>query len=227
MMHYQIHQTATPPIISGQVEQSVWRQAETLRIAHFHPQSSAHHPQTAAQVLYDAEHLYVRFQVQDQYVRGVYTRYQDPVYQDSCVEFFVMPHSAEGASGGYFNFEINCLGALLLYYIEDPRRTRTGFEKYTPVPAELMREMSIVPSLPKKVDAEIAAPLTWEITYNIPLTIFEYYLGTLQPEPGAIWRGNFYKCGDQTSHPHWASWSPIGTELNFHQPNYFGRLEFG
>ena len=23
------------------------------------------------------------------------------------------------------------------------------------------------------------------------------------------WRANFYKCGDDTSHPHWAAWSPL------------------
>ncbi|MCD6337129.1 MAG: hypothetical protein J7M01_02720, partial [Candidatus Marinimicrobia bacterium] len=37
--------------------------------------------------------------------------------------------------------------------------------------------------------------------------------------------GNLYKCGDKTSHPHWASWSPID-KLNFHQPKHFGEFVF-
>ena len=42
---------------------------------------------------------------------------------------------------------------------------------------------------------------------------------------GQVWRANLYKCGDQTSHPHWASWAPIGEALNFHQPGFFGGLD--
>jgi len=39
-----------------------------------------------------------------------------------------------------------------------------------------------------------------------------------------VFRGNFFKCGDETSHPHWASWSPISEELNFHRPETFGSI---
>ena len=40
------------------------------------------------------------------------------------------------------------------------------------------------------------------------------------------WRGNAFKCADETSHPHWASWAPIGEALNFHAPGWFGDLDF-
>ncbi|MEW6117215.1 MAG: carbohydrate-binding family 9-like protein, partial [Nitrospirota bacterium] len=39
------------------------------------------------------------------------------------------------------------------------------------------------------------------------------------------WRANFYKCGDATSHPHWASWAPVEA-LNFHLPHCFGTICF-
>ena len=54
----------------------------------------------------------------------------------------------------------------------------------------------------------------------------EPYIGTIGDVRGQTWRGNFYKCGDHTSHPHWASWSPIGEQLDFHQPEFFGELRF-
>ena len=45
--------------------------------------------------------------------------------------------------------------------------------------------------------------------------------------PGVTWRANFYKCADHTSHPHWLSWSVIGSgKFEFHVPEYFGTLEF-
>jgi hypothetical protein len=53
----------------------------------------------------------------------------------------------------------------------------------------------------------------------------EPYCGPLRPVRGQRWRANAFKCGDQTSHPHWASWAPIGEALNFHQPGRFGWLE--
>jgi len=40
-----------------------------------------------------------------------------------------------------------------------------------------------------------------------------------------IRRANFYKCGNETSHPHWLSWMPLA-ERNFHDPSSFGQLVF-
>lgn len=222
-MKYTIHRTATKPSYNGQWESSVWQQAQTLQVDNFHPQSSAHRPNTQVKLLYDEKNLYVIFRIEDQYVKAVYTEYQDPVCNDSCVEFFVMPKQGKG----YFNFEINCIGTLLLYYIKDPRRTDDGFEQYEPIGKELVNRMTIFHSIPEKLKVEIETPLEWYIEYNIPFALFETYLGTLNKGEGRIWRGNFYKCGDHTSHPHWASWAPIGEALDFHQPDFFGVLEFG
>ena len=93
-----------------------WQAAEEARIEHFHADSSLHRPAAAAKLLYDAANLYLHFRVEDRYVVAKYTQFQDPVCRDSCVEFFVQPRPI----GGYFNFEVNCAGTLLCYYIEDP-----------------------------------------------------------------------------------------------------------
>ena len=40
---------------------------------------------------------------------------------------------------------------------------------------------------------------------------------------GYTFRGNFYKCGDETAIPHYGMWNPVGTEnADFHRPEYFG-----
>lgn len=223
MMKYCMHKTETKPSLAGEWDSAIWRQAETLQVAHFHRRSSGHHPQTQAKVLHDDDNLYVLFRVDDQYVRAAHTGYQELVCQDSCVEFFAQPDPRKG----YFNFEINCIGAMLLYYIEDPTRTAGGVEKYTPVPQDLAQTMTMFHSIPEKIEGEITTPIIWRLEYAIPFTLLEAYLGPLQKSPGTTWRGNFFKCADQCSHPHWASWSPIGEALNFHQPKYFGILEFG
>jgi hypothetical protein len=175
-----------------------------------------------AKLLYDSENLYVHFRVRDRWVRAVAQGFQGPVWADSCAEAFLQPR----AGRGYFNFEMNCGGTLLLYHIRDHRRSAKGFADFTPVSAQLAAGIRIYHSLPARVDPEITGPVEWSLEYAIPLSLFAPYIGERPAPAGERWRGNFYKCGDETSHPHWASWSPIGEELNFHVPEHFGVIEF-
>ena len=199
-----------------------WDQANSLTVGRFHTQSSSHRPVVQAKLLYDPEHLYVMFRVEDRYVRSVHTEYQGAVCRDSCVEFFVEPVPGKG----YFNFESNAGGTLHLSYIEDPRRGANGFAKYEFIPQELGHQVRVKATLPEKVDPEIKDPITWLSKLTIPLNVFRPYVGELALRPGVSWRANFYKCADDTSHPHWATWAPIGEQLNFHQPRYFAPIEF-
>ena len=219
MNTYTIKPTATPPALNGAFASGAWGEAEEGRVAHFGKESRGHCPDTRFRVLHDDNALYVKFEVRDQYVRSVQTAYQGLVCFDSCAEFFVQPCAGKG----YFNFEMNAGGTLLLYYIEDHRRTPDGFEKFAKVPETLARQMTIWHSLPAVVEPEIAEPTTWSVAYRVPMALFEAFIGPLGKLAGQTWRGNFFKCGDQTSHPHWGSWAPL-TKLNFHLPDCFGEL---
>ena len=200
----------------------LWQGAKEARIEHFHAASSSHRPVARARLLYDAANLYLRFRVEDCYVIARHTRFQDPVWRDSCVEFFVQPRP----SSGYFSFEINCGGALLSYYIEDPTRTPGGFARFMRLAAEDGERVRISHSLPATVIPEQPGPVAWHIGCQVPLSVLETYAGPLGPLAGQAWRGNFYKCADDSSHPHWASWAPIGETLNFHQPDCFAPICF-
>ena len=214
MVRYTVKRTPAAPL-----EQVDFSRAEVGRIEQVRPESSDHRPEVTFRVLGDGDSLYVRFDVKDRYVRSVQTAYQAPVCTDSCVEFFVQPK----AGAGYFNFEVNAGGALLLFYVEDPTRTENGFKRFTQVPAEWGRRVTVRSSMPAVVDPEIAGPQSWHVTYRVPLALFENYVGPVARGGGAAWRANFYKCGDKTSHPHWLSWSPVSA-LNFHLPPCFGEL---
>ena len=172
-MIYTIHRTNQPPHYRGEWNDEIWQRADIAQIASFHPQSRAFRPKTEVKTLYDDANLYVMFRVQDQFVRATYTTYQDPVCRDSCVEFFVMPISPERGAAGYFNVEMNCLGPLLLYYIEDARRTAQGFEKFTKVPQERLRGMTVFHSIAAPMKEELTTPLEWTIEYNLPFSLFE------------------------------------------------------
>ena len=199
---------------------AMWQNIPALNVSCWH-KNSMHRPETQCKLLYDQERIYGIFRIQDRYVRCVRTCFQSEVYKDSCVEFFVQPKAA----GGYFNFEFNCGGALLASYITDPTRIAGKVKEFAPLTPEDDLQIKRFSNLPPIVEPEITRQITWFLGFSIPFAVLEKYIGTLAEASGQTWRANFYKCGNATSQPHWASWSPL-SELNFHLPADFGKIEF-
>ena len=220
-MTYVVRAADTRPEMKGTWDSPFWRQADTLGIAHFRPESGAYHPRTRARLLHDAGGVSGIFRVEDRYVPCVTTDYLGPVWKDSCVEFFVQPKPDKG----YFNFEFNCGGTLLCYYVVDPTRVPGGFKDFVPLSEADVKRVSVYHSLPRIVEPEIAEPTDWVIEFFIPFELLEKQVGPVVPVRGQEWRANFYKCAEDNSHPHWASWQPID-ELNFHRPRCFGAIRF-
>jgi hypothetical protein len=197
-----------------------WEALPRLAVASFHAKSSAHRPAVHVQLGHSGDHLHLRFTVQDRYVLSRATGFNAMVCNDSCVEFFFEPVPGLG----YFNLEMSAGGTPLCYHITDARRAPGGFAAFVKLKADELGAIVIAGTLPRTVDPEIATPLDWALCARIPLAPFARRLGRALPVPGR-WRGNFFKCADQSSHPHWGSWATIGEELNFHQPDRFGTIE--
>jgi hypothetical protein len=224
---YEIKRATVTPELAGKWDGEAWRSANDLRVDHFYPLAEkpspdAHRPLTRARVLYDDKGIYVHFLVNDRYVRCIETKYHGKVWEDACAEFFVQPK----ADRGYFNFEINCAGTMLLSYHENPAYKGPVTREGESVPEDLASQVKIFHSVPGPVDPENPNPLTWQIEYFIPYTLFETYVGPIGNVKGQTWQANFYKCAENNSHPHWASWSTIWGKLDFHQPEYFGLIRF-
>jgi hypothetical protein len=220
-MNYTVRSARTAPQLDAPWSDPVWEQADILEIQQFRPESSDHYPQTSARLLYDKHGVHGLFRAQDRYVRCLRTQYQDPVWRDSCVEFFAQPKPDRG----YFNFEFNCGGAFLCSYITNPERTPDGFKEFIKVPADIGQTIRARSSLPRRIDPEIAEPVIWTLGFFIPFALVEHYLDPLGAITGQVWRGNFFKCAHDNSHPHWGSWSLVD-EFNFHRPNCFGSIAF-
>lgn len=221
MVSYDIYPVSRKPEFNGEWNGQVWGKAGILEINHFRPESSDHRPRTQAKLLYGHSAIYGIFRVEDRFVRCVHRRHQDPVYKDSCVEFFVQPLTG----GGYFNFEFNCGGTLLASYVTDCQRIDNGFVGFTRLTKADVRDITVFHSQPKIINPEVQDPITWVLEFGIPYRLFEKYAGPLEIAAGVRWRGNLYKCADETSHPHWAAWSPVDA-LNFHLPHCFGVMAF-
>lgn len=216
---HSIPKTARPPELRGLWDGPVWGETPFLIIGYFRPESTSHRPLVRCKLLYDTSHLYGLFLVRDRYVRCIHTGFQVPVYEDSCVELFLQPKP----DVGYFNFEFNCGGAMLASYVTDPTRINGRVAGATLLSRAEGRQIAVYGSLPPIVEYEMEDEVTWSLEFAIPLALLHNYAGSLGRLEGREWRGNLYKCGNKTSHPHWASWSPL-SDRNFHAPRDFGML---
>ena len=176
-----------------------------------------YNPRTRLKLLYDDENIYGLFLVNDQYVRVTAEKYGDQACVDSCAEFFIRPAN----NLRYYNFEFSAGGYLLLYNITNLRKG-----KFTKVPESDCKSIRIFHSLPSKVDPEITEPTDWRIGFAIPIEFFvKFGDGVNRSLSGQTWTANVYKCGDETSHPHWYTWKPI-PKLDFHLPDFFAPITF-
>jgi hypothetical protein len=198
----------------------LWDIIPEISIDSFHPRSSTHRPIANVRVGHREDRLHIRFSVHDCFVLSRTTKTNGPVWKDSCVECFIEPISGLG----YFNLEFNAGGTMHCSHITNHERTDDGFAAYATLDESELSDVVIDSTLPNLIETEICMPTNWSLYADIPVSLFAKRLARIPSIPGK-WRGNFYKCADDTSHPHWASWSPIGDDLNFHAPHLFGTLQ--
>ena len=161
---------------------------------------------------YDDKNVCVKFYVSEKFARATYGNPNDPVYKDSCVEFFI----ALDGEDEYYNFEFNCAGTCLLGFGK-------GLDDRLPVPAEVIRSIRHLAIIKPSNSPE--ASISWELTVMIPLHVF--YFHKLKSLKGKKCRINFYKCGDDLPEPHFLAWNDIHSEApDFHIPHYFGSMYF-
>jgi len=219
MMLIKSARLAGPPLIDANWDKPCWRGVQAALIGNYMGDKPAHFPDTRVKIAYDDQALYLIFRVEDKYVRAVAADHQDDVYKDSCVEFFFAPDAE--SPGDYFNLETNCGGAMLFQF-----HSPAG-DEHIEIPQSQFSRIEIASSLPRTIAPEIPDPVTWTVEYRLPLAILDEYCKVTRPAPGVAWRANFYKCADETSHPHWLTWSPVDNSTpNFHLPKFFGILEF-
>jgi len=218
---YQIGKAPAGLPLNADWNDPAWAEVQELEITHFRPESSSHRPRTFVKLLYSEDAIHGIYRVHDRYVRCVRLNYFDEVWKDSCVEFFAQPKPDRG----YFNFEFNCGGAFLCSYITDPERTPCGFKAFTKLPWEVATRIQLRTSLSRIIEREISTPTVWTLQFLIPFSLFEPFAGNIGSIVGQVWRGNFFKCAEEVSHPHWAAWSPVN-EFNFHLPRCFGEIRF-
>ncbi len=137
--------------------------------------------------------------------KAVYSNYNDPVWLDSCLEFFA---SFNNESKLYINLEMNSAGAFLMGLRES---------------RESKRDSAEIADIPKTNVIKNGG--TWQVEYFLSFEVLDKLFGKVDYVSGYTFKGNFYKCGDETDYPHFGMWNPVGTEKpDFHRPEFFGEL---
>lgn len=207
-----------PLKIDADWDKPAWRAVAPTTLTLYMGERPEHFPTVAFRVLYDDKNLYVIFRVEDRYVRAVATKDGGTVWKDSCVEFFFTPGDDPGL--GYFNFETNCIGSRWWHH-----HPAAGGD--IGLAAEELAQAEVAHTLSGEIEPERPGPQTWVVEYRFPIEILTKHTKIVPPAPGVKWRGNFYKCGDLTSHPHFLHWSRIvKPKPAFHSPEFFGTIEF-
>lgn len=187
-------------------------QRETVEILNW-IKEYAYKPITYFNIARSNESIFIKFSVHGSMLRAIYSNDQDPVNEDSSVEFFCQIPGDDY----YMNFEFNCIGTC-----KAAKRVARNV-KVTPYSKEELSMIKRYPSLGRRAFNEMEGMFDWELTVKIPLDIMGINPANL---PEKI-LGNFYKCADGTDSPHFVTWSPIPTEKpDFHRPEFFGELYF-
>lgn len=190
-----------------------WETIPAAAVDTFRWLPGGYEPATCAKLVFIREFGFVLKMVcRESAPKAVYTAYNEPVYTDSCMEFFAAWNAGDPR---YMNMEMNANGTLLSCLGPD-RNART------PVRDVTGGDLPVV-------TGEVTDG-AWSVTAVIPAALLAriYGMDAAVFAPGYKFTGNFYKCGDDTEIPHYGMWNPVELpKADFHRPEFFGNLVIG
>ena len=170
-------------------------------------------PTVRFMMAYGNKAIFLKYQVIEKELMINYQKNNDPVYKDSCVEFFF----SIGSDRNYYNFEFNAIGTCLAAFGPD-RHNRTSLSD------DILRHLKTY----SRIEASTTNSekgISWDLTILLPVSIFSFHqLSGFKDLKSA---GNFYKCGDDLNQPHYMVWNPVLSEKpDFHLREFFGNIQF-
>lgn len=193
---------------------SLWQGIEGIQIKDYLWMQNNYHPEVIVKACYSRKYIFLNFIVYEQKVTIRYLNVGDPVYKDSCVEFFVNLFPNETQE--YFNIEFNAIGTIKMGYgIKRNRSYLTSSD---------LKEFKVISTIEKPVIGFHGSD-NWKLFCAIPISLLEKISDRKFEGNEAI--GNFFKCGDETEITHYGMWNLIDNPTpDFHLPEYFGKIIF-
>ncbi|MFR9165690.1 MAG: carbohydrate-binding family 9-like protein [Dysgonomonas sp.] len=170
-------------------------------------------PEVSFKIAHNGDNIFLQYEVNEQEIMALTEEDNGSVWTDSCVEMFI-----SFDDNSYYNAEFNCTGKALLGY-------RTIGTKSIRADIEIMQSIKRFPSLGHRIIKSQKGNFNWILTLVIPYTAS--WMHELKGFSGISAKGNFYKCGNNLTIPHYLSWTEVDTpEPSFHQPQFFGNIRF-
>jgi hypothetical protein len=188
---------------------TIAREGTTFEIANFPwKKDFPFAPKTTVTVSYDDDAIKYHLVSYETNLRAVETAHNTPVCQDSCMEVFMQ--YAPATDERYINLEINPNGAVY----NAVRYDRARSQKIDPADVDMLGVKTAI------YDDR------WELDLTVPKEYIQKHIPTYRHGKGNVIRGNFYKCGDLTGHPHYGCFSNIEWAApDYHRPEFFAEFE--
>ncbi len=168
-------------------------------------------PQVSFSIGHGGDCIFLKFYVTEDVVKASYYKPDDPVYKDSCVEFFI---SIDGEEQ-YYNLEFNTIGTCKLNFGKNRNERQR-------IPEKLIKMIRFLATIQNNTVSN-SKGIKWELVLMIPIEVFSKH--KIKSFSGIKCSGNFYKCGDDLPVPHFLCWNNIqSAEPDFHLQKYFGEI---
>lgn len=209
---------ARPPTIDGDLDEEAWRGAGRTEDFVNTLNGSAAELRAHARVTWDADKLYVAFDVRDDFVRNSHTDRDAPLGEQDAVEIMVDP---DGDGRNYFDMQVSPAGVVFDTRYDSYRQPGpVGHVDYDSGLQAAVRVQGTAndDGQDEGYTAEIAIP--WQ-AFNVGEP------AASAPQAGATWRMNFYVRDARPSEAgqRSAGWSPTHRG-HFHVPARFGQVVF-
>ncbi len=196
-------------------DDDIWAIVPEVLIENYPWDKTDYRPKTEVKVYYTDVDINIQFKAFESKIRSIYEEPGDPVYKDSCAEFFFNPDPEHNER--YINIEVNALGTPLV-------QIGIGREGRVNLTDEFLKHTKIYSSVTKENIGDYIGPF-WTIEYSIPYSFIKEYYGKVDFKSRKRILGNFYKCGDDTKYPHYGCWNLIDCKKeDFHRPEYFANI---
>ncbi|MBO5364162.1 MAG: carbohydrate-binding family 9-like protein [Clostridia bacterium] len=184
-----------------QMNDPVWEKAEVASININNWKQFEYLPNTYGRLMYDEEAIYIKMWTDENPLLARYTKQNDPVHKDSCMELFLSPKAGDKR---YLNIEINPFGTMSF-------AIRTS--RFDPVYPDKDKNFFAIQTLVEDG--------CWTLQFMIPFAYIDQVFGGHTKEM----QGNLYKCGEDMQREHYGSMYPMHpTEIDFHRSEFFGEF---
>ena len=227
--NYIIYRTNTAPVIDGDINDDVWKQAQWTEEfgdieGDIKPKPNL---QTKVKMLWDDSCLYIAAQMQEPNVWAYQKHHDDIVFHDNDFEIFINPSNT---THQYYEIEVNALNTIFDLFLNTPYRD-LGDAMINWNAEGLRSAVKVQGTLNDPSDVDKG----WTVEMAIPFKAITIGNNLFIPGEGTLWRINFSRVEWDTnmvngkyipkSPEHNWTWTPQGV-VDMHFPERWGYLLF-